>query len=88
MEISSVPAASAALEKPATVFVALELSKARWLIGIHSPSADTISRYSVAGGDSQGLLDLIARVRRQAAVQLDQTVAVSLGHNDGAWQQR
>ena len=66
MEIPALAAATAALEQPATVFVALELSKARWLVGIHSPIADRISRHSVAGGDSRALIELIVRARRQA----------------------
>jgi transposase len=91
MEISSVPAASAALEKPATVFVALELSKARWLVGIHSPVADKISRHSVAGGDSRGLLELVARARRQAEERLGQPAAVICCYEagyDGFWLHR
>jgi transposase len=92
MEIPSAPAASAALERPAPVFVALELGKTRWLVGIRSPTAaDKISRHSVAGGDSQGLPDLIARVRRQAAAQLGQAVAVVCCYEagyDGFWSHR
>jgi hypothetical protein len=30
-------------EKPATLFVALELSKATWLVALHSPAADKVS---------------------------------------------
>ena len=76
MEISATAAATAALEQPATVFVALELSKARWLVGLHSPIADRISRHSVAGGDSRALMALIVRARRQAEARLARPVAV------------
>ena len=65
-----------AAEPPAIIFVALELSEARWLVGIHTPVADKISRHSVAGGDSRALLELIARVRRRAEQRLGRPAAV------------
>jgi transposase len=91
MEISPVPAASAAPEQPATVFVALELSKMRWLAGIHSPIADKVSRHGVAGGDGQALLELIARARRRAEERLGRPVAVVCCYEagyDGFWLHR
>jgi hypothetical protein len=75
MEIASVAAASAKTEI-ATIYVALELSKSRWLVGIHTPLADKVSRYSVDGGDSAGLLDRIGRVREQAERRLERPVRV------------
>ena len=45
-------------EKPATLFVALELSKSTWLVAIHSPAADKISQHRLAGGDTTALLSL------------------------------
>ena len=65
MVTSPMPPVPAVPEQPATIFVALELSKARWLVGIHTPVADKISRHGVAGGDSRALLELIARARRR-----------------------
>jgi transposase len=56
MEISSVVKTSAAEEQSATMFVALELSKKRWLIAVHSPIADKISYHGGAGGDTAALL--------------------------------
>jgi transposase len=91
MEIPAMAAATAALEQPATVFVALELSKARWLVGIHSPLADRISRHSVAGGDSRALVELIRRARRQVEVRLARPVAVVSCYEagyDGFWLHR
>ena len=58
MEISPVAAASAT-EQGATIYVALELSKSRWLVGIHTPLADKVSRYSVPGGDGKALPERI-----------------------------
>ena len=67
MEISSVVKTSGAEEQTATIFVALELSKNRWLVAVHSPIADKISCHSVAGGDTAALLALIGRYCREAA---------------------
>ena len=39
MEISSVAKTFGAEEQRATIFVALELGKKRWLIAVHSPIA-------------------------------------------------
>ena len=50
METSPAPAAPATDMEPATLFVALELSKAKWLVGLHSPTADKISRHTITGG--------------------------------------
>ena len=44
MEISS-SAQPAAAAEPATMFVALELSKSSWLVALHSPVADKISQH-------------------------------------------
>ena len=57
-------------EKPATLFVALELSKSTWLVAIHSPAADKISQHRLAGGDTTALLSLIERKRGEARAAL------------------
>jgi transposase len=49
-----------------TIYVAIELSQKRWLVAVHSPDRDRISRHSVAGGDHAGLLALIAKARARA----------------------
>jgi transposase len=49
-----------------TIFVAIELSRRSWLVTIHSPDRDRISRYKLEGGDHGGLLALIDRVRERA----------------------
>jgi hypothetical protein len=58
MDLSTVALPSVG-EKPATLFVALELSKASWLVALHSPAADKVSLHRLAGGDVQELLTLI-----------------------------
>jgi hypothetical protein len=50
--------------------VALELSKPRWLVAVHAPVRDKISRYAIAGRDSAGLLKLVAKVRARVVRQL------------------
>ena len=50
---------------PATLFVALELSRSTWLVALHSPVADKVGQHRLDGGDTDGLLALIARKRGQ-----------------------
>jgi transposase len=73
------------------MFVALELSKSRWLVAVHSPIADKISCHSIAGGDSSVLLALISRYRRQAEEHLKRPVRVLSCYEagyDGFWLHR
>jgi transposase len=91
MEISSVAETSAAEEKSATIFVALELSKSRWLVAVHSPIADKISCHGVAGGDTSALLALIGRYCREAEEHLKRPVRVLSCYEagyDGFWLHR
>src|ERR1700739_3437511 len=50
-----------------TIFVAIELSQKSWLVTLHSPARDKISRHKLEGGDHAGLLALIARERDRAS---------------------
>jgi transposase len=91
MEISPSPAAPATDPQPATLFVALELSKAKWLVGLHSPLADKVSRHTIAGGDAPALLMLIGAARRRAEAGLGGTVRVVTCYEagyDGFWLHR
>ena len=91
MEISPSPAAPATDPQPATLFVALELSKAKWLVGLHSPMADKVSRHTIAGGDAPALLTLIGAARRRAEAGLGGTVRVVTCYEagyDGFWLHR
>ena len=91
MEISPSPAAPATDPQPATLFVALELSKAKWLVGLHSPMADKVSRHTIAGGDAPALLMLIGAARRRAEASLGGTVRVVTCYEagyDGFWLHR
>jgi len=91
MEISPSPAAPATDPQPATLFVALELSKAKWLVGLHSPMADKVSRHTIAGGDAPALLTLIGAARRRAEAGLGGMVRVVTCYEagyDGFWLHR
>ena len=70
-------AIDAAAAMPATVFVALELSRSAWLVAVHSPVADKVSQHRLDGGDTDGLLALIARKRGQAEEKSERPVRVS-----------
>jgi transposase len=90
MEIAPTPATPAARQS-ATLFVALELSRAKWLVGLHSPVADKISRRTVTGGDAAALLAVIDEPRRRVRAQLGEEVAVAACYEagyDGFWLHR
>lgn len=90
MEISS-SAQPAAAAEPATMFVALELSKSSWLVALHSPVADKISQHRLAGGDIAGLLELIARKQSQVEAKLSRTIRILSCYEagyDGFWLHR
>lgn len=58
-------AAAAADEQLGTIYVAIELSKKSWLVGIRGPQNRKISQHKLAPGDAAGLVALI-RCKRQA----------------------
>lgn len=58
------------------IFVSIELSKRRWLIAVHKPTADRISRYNVAGGDGDALVKLLLEIKGKAQHRLGQQLAV------------
>ena len=51
----------------ATVYVAFELSKAKWKLGVILPGSKKLSRYTIAGGDVAALAARLADVRKKAA---------------------
>ena len=50
----------------ATLLVALELSKATWVVALSAPFSDGISHHSIAGGDANALLKLIGQARSRS----------------------
>src|SRR6266850_1992008 len=58
-----------ATEDYATVYVAFELSKAKWMLGVILPGAKKkLSRYTIPGGDVAALAARLAEWRRKAAL--------------------
>src|SRR3712207_6279837 len=82
---------SIAQEQPATLFVALELSKATWLVALHTPERDRISQHRLTGGDQEGLLALIRKAQTRAEAELGRPVRVVSCYEagyDGFWLHR
>jgi len=50
----------------ATIYVAFELSKAKWKLGVVVPGSPKTSYFNVAGGDSAALSELLAKWRAKA----------------------
>jgi hypothetical protein len=46
-----------------TVIVAIELSKLAWVLAVHDPITDKISRRRLNGGDASGLISICERAR-------------------------
>lgn len=74
-----------------TIFVAIELSQKDWLVTLHSPDKDRLSRHKVSAGDGAGLLSLIERVRERACRALGGRLRVVSCYEagyDGFWLHR
>src|ERR671932_2503051 len=75
---------------PATLFVALDLSRSSWVLAVHAPHAGKVSRHKLSPG-AEGLLALVERVRGQAERALGAPVRVVSCHEagrDGFWLHR
>jgi transposase len=74
-----------------TIFVAVELSQRSWLVTLHSPDRDRLSRHKLEGGDHAGFLALLERVRTRATPKLGSVPAVVSCYEagyDGFWLHR
>jgi transposase len=74
-----------------TIFVAIELSQKSWLVTLHSPDRDRISRHKLEGGDHPGLLALIEKTRSRAEQKLGSAVRIASCYEagyDGFWLHR
>ena len=60
------PADTPATDEYATVYVAFELSKAKWKLGIVVPGSTKMSRFTIDGGDLAALGLLLAEARAKA----------------------
>lgn len=74
----------------AVILVAIELSKANWLVAIHDLSTSKVSRRRVDGGDADALIALFDRCRRDAAARAEVVgiECVFEAGYDGFWLQR
>ncbi len=89
MQASSI--ATPTVEHCGTIFVAIELSQRSWLVTLHSPGRDRISRHKLEGGDHAGLLALIDRERERASRTAGGAPAVASCYEagyDGFWLHR
>lgn len=83
--------APAARDEVATLFVAFELSKKTWLIGLYAPElGKTISRHKVEGGDVDAALKLVtaAKQRLEKLGRPVRVVSVYEAGYDGFWLHR
>ena len=74
-----------------TIFVAIELSQKTWLVTLHSPDRDRISRHKIEGGDHAELLAQIEKVRARATAKLGaapRVVSCYEAGYDGFWLHR
>ena len=74
-----------------TIFVAIELSQKTWLVTLHSPERDRISRHKLEGGDHAELLALIERTRARVVEKLGSVPRVVSCYEagyDGFWLHR
>ena len=53
----------------ATVYVAFELSKSKWQLGVMMPGAEKMSRHQIDGGDLVAVSRILARAREKAEQQ-------------------
>src|SRR3712207_6176346 len=69
-------------------YVALELSRAKWLVGALLPGRSKVTTTVVPGGDTTALLDALGRFAARASRETGQAVAVracfEAGY-DGFW---
>src|SRR5258708_18429542 len=68
--------APAACTKHDTMFVGFELGKAKWKLGIVLPGGGKLSQYTVAGGDAEAALRLIAKARQKAEKKAGSSVRI------------
>ena len=66
----------------ATVYVAFELSKSNWKLGVMTPGAEKMSRYQIEGGDLAALSSILAKARAKAE-QLGKPVRILSCHEAG-----
>jgi transposase len=74
-----------------TVFLAIELSKASWIVALHSPAGARVSLHRLPAGDARALLAFAEKARAAAAEATGEAVAVASCYEagyDGFWLHR
>jgi transposase len=74
----------------ATVYVAFELSKSKWQLGVLTPGSEKMSRYRIDGGDLAAVSSVLGRARAKAE-QLGKPVRILSCYEaglDGHWLHR
>jgi len=74
-----------------TIFVAIELSQKTWLVTLHSPDRERISRHKIEGGDHAELLAQLEKAKARAAAKLGSAPRVVSCYEagyDGFWLHR
>jgi len=72
----------------APIFIALELSLSKWLVGVGTPQKWTVRRHQVEGGDLCGLLGLLVRISAEEEKRVGLAVKVHVcfeAGRDGHW---
>jgi transposase len=79
-----------AVQDYATIHIAFELSKKKWLLGIMLPGSEKISRYVIAGGDVVELAEQLhkARVKAERCGKPVRIVSCYEAGFDGHWLHR
>ena len=68
--------AASTIAEHITLYVAIEISRKSWVVGIKSPTSERIGLHSLAPADVEGLRDLIERQRAKAERALGPEVRV------------
>lgn len=75
----------------ARCLIAIELSKASWVVGVQTPLSNKTSQYRLTAGDWKSLLKLIERIRGQVSRELGRPVEMISCYEagyDGFWLHR
>jgi transposase len=81
----------AAMSFKITIYVAIELSASSWLVAARLPGIKKVRIYRLDGGDTIGLLKIIADLRSQTSTKLGMTVDLACcfeAGRDGFWLHR
>src|SRR5882672_6911357 len=75
----------AAVEEHCTMYVAFELGKAKWKLGIVVPGKTKLSRYVVDGGDVEAAWRLMTKAAAQAKKRVTMAFGCTAGWSSGVW---